>query len=193
MKLLLGVIVAVFSSANSFAQISNAKALELGLHRTEKLVILKKIDEAFQSKVKGLTIENLVKQVATDPTFKVIVSQYPGADGKIFQLELMMDENGKTLTYNVVAGSAAQGAPAWPDKDPLTLAESALHYVIEGSAIDSKLKPYNDVGSSIASMQGTDAQGKLVAAFDIRAKDQAKYLRILIKPDGTFQSAEFLE
>ncbi len=179
-------------------EISNVKAAELALHRIERLVILRKIDESYQSKFKGLTL-TLLEQTnpAEDPRFEVIAEQYPAADGTKNKLELLLDNNGKALRHAVIAGGAAEGAPTWPDKDPVTLAENALHYVIENTPAQpqipaGELLPFQRALTAFTVTSDSDAGGQQWAVVDIASSETRRVLRVNVKIDGTFGSALLL-
>lgn len=173
--------------------VSVAKATELSLHRIERLVILKKIEEAFQSKFLSLQMVVLSHSNETEPVFKSTVFQYPASDGTQKSVDIVMNGDGKALSYTVNAGGNAQGEPTWPDKDPVTLTENALHYVIDGSATKPDLVPYNDALSSLQITQGTNQAGEKVAVVDVRSSSVTPTLRIKILTTGDFYSAEFIQ
>ena len=198
MKLILFCSLAAVFSLTSWesqaAQITNAKAAELSLHRIERLVILKKIEESFQSKVKSLSLVLLPHQDPTEASFKATIFQYPATDGSQKSIDIILNEDGKAIGQTVNAGGEALGAPTWPDpnKDPVTLAENSLHYILEGAVTKPELLPYFNGLTSFAITQETNSEGIIHAVVDIGAGPENPILRIRIKTNGDYESAEFL-
>lgn len=173
-------------------EVPAAKAAELALHRVERLVILRKIEEPFQSKFKNLRLEPIAHQNEDEPSFKATVFQYPGVDGTQKSLEIIMNAEGKALSHAVKAGADASGAPSWPDKDPVTLSENALHYVIENAINKPELVPFNERLSGFAITEGTNAAGDRIGLVSMSATDSGQILNVRVKLDGTFDSAELV-
>lgn len=185
----------ILGTQTNFAQaqsIALAKAAELSVHRVERLVTLKKIEEAFMSKFSGVVIEALKQAKPTDPAFKAIASQVPGPDGKQSKVEILMDGAGKALSHNVVSGTEATVAPRWPEKDPVTLSENAMHVVLDGKS-DPKLKPYFDGFKSIEISQDRDSTGQTIARGKMKAVGVAKTLEVVLKMDGTVISSQLID
>jgi hypothetical protein len=181
-------------SMNTFADVASsavaqARAAELSSHRIERLVNLKKIDSNFIAKLKSIEIQRLNQSQVTDPLFLSTVSQYEGADGTRNQVELFMDDQGKTLNYNVKSGSASVNAPTWPDKDPSTLVENGLHFVLEHNVEKPELKPFYDSLISM-NLSKTTKDGQEVAMISIASKDVQSILNVFIKFDGSFVGYE---
>lgn len=174
------------------ANIALAKAAELSVHRVERLVTLKKIEEAFLSKFIGVEIEALKQAKPTDPAFKATASQVPGPDGKQSKVEILMDGAGKALSHTVLPGTEATAAPRWPEKDPVTLAENAMHVVLDGKN-DPKFKPYFDGFKSIELSQDRDGTGQTIARGKMKAVGVAKVLEVVLKTDGTVISSQMIE
>jgi hypothetical protein len=78
--LLGGAWVAATGTAQADA-VTNAKAAELSLHRVERLVILKKVDETYQSRFTGLEVTPIAHSADTDPAYEATLRQGAGADG----------------------------------------------------------------------------------------------------------------
>lgn len=181
-------------SMNTFADVASsavaqARAAELSSHRIERLVNLKKIDSNFISKLKSIEIQRLNQSQVTDPLFLSTVSQYEGADGTKNQVELFMDDQGKTLNYNVKSGSASVNAPTWPDKDPSTLVENGLHFVLEHNVEKPELKPFYDSLISM-NLSKITKDGQEMAMISIASKDVPNILNVFIKFDGSFVGYE---
>ena len=185
-------VIGVQTNVAQAASISLAKAAELGVHRVERLVTLKKIEEPFVGKFQSVEIEALSASKPTDPAFKVTVAQYAGPDGKQSRVEILLDGAGKALSHTVIAGTEATSAPRWPEKDPVTITEAAMHVVLEGKN-DAKLKPYFDGFKSLELSQDRDASGQTIARAKMKAKNVAKVLEVTLKTDGTVISSQFAE
>ena len=178
-------------SASAFAHdetpgvIAISKATELGVHRIERLVTLKKIDEAFVSHLIGLRAERSTENGAT---YKVHGYVAPGADGKSLTITLWMDNQGKTLAYNVTQAGLPANPFSWPVKDAATLMEEGLHFVLEGWVQNPDVKAFFTGLQTIALAPAQDAQGNLIAQFKVTSDDDARTLTINLKADGTFLS-----
>lgn len=192
MKLVLSLLILAFNFGAPQAKaqdITLAKVAELACHRVERLVTLKKIDESFLYNFQGLEVTPLQPKQPTDPAYKALVNLLPGADGSVSRLEIMMDIKGKALGHTVQEAQSAQNPPSWPDKDPVTITENALHYVLEGWQTDAKVKPFFTGFSSLILTQAKSRQGELLAKAEIFSHETASVLEVFVKPDGTFHSA----
>ncbi len=184
-----------FSPAVGFAHDgdghSAAHIAELALHRIERLVILKKIDEGFQNRFSSLSLADAPAGNPAGAKYLASSSQVAGSDGTANAVDIYMDEMGKSLSFETRSGAASVNAPAWPDKDALTLAESAMHY-IEGAANDPTIDPFNDAFSSMKLSQGKDSSGATIAIVDVTNTKTPQTLRVLVKTDGTVESSSIL-
>jgi hypothetical protein len=189
-KLVLGLAL-VLTTSTSFATtvIASARAVELTTHRVEKLVNLKKIDASFASMLKTIEVEKLSQTQAGDPAFLATVSQVAGNDGTKNQVEIVLDDQGKSLSFKVKSGSAAQNAPVWSDKDSANLIENSLHFILDHNTDKPDLKPFYD---SLLTLNLTkmNSNGKDLALVTITAKDTQSVLNIMLTLDGSFQSYE---
>ena len=195
MKKVIALSMLMFGAQMHYAQaasISLAKAAELGVHRVERLVTLKKIDASFVDKFQSIEIEALSAPKPTDPAFKVTAGQVPGPDGKQNRVEMLLDGAGKALSHTVKEGTEATAAPRWPEKDAVTLTEAAMHVVLEGKN-DAKLKPYFDGFQSLELTQDRDSTGQTIARAKMKAKGVAKVLEVILKTDGTVISSQIAE
>ncbi len=195
MKTTIALIMLVLGTQTNFAQaapLALAKAAELGVHRVERLVTLKKIDETFVSKFQSIEIEALSPAKPTDPAFKVTVAQYTGPDGKQSRVEILMDAAGKALSNTVKAGTESTTAPRWPEKDPVTLTEAAMHVVLEGTS-NPKLKPFFTGFKSLVLNQDRDSTGQTIARFKMKSKEVPNTLEVVLKTDGTVISSQIAE
>lgn len=190
-SLLLSLSFITISSGSLFAEeaagVTLGKVAELGCHRLERLVTLGKIDESFLTKLNSLQVTKLNPTKPTDPSFKVVATQYTGADGSANQVELMMDVNGKGIAQVLKAGAVAQNAPVWSEKDSVSLIENSLHYISEST--NPEVKPFFTGLTSLKLRQVKNDRGENMARVDMLSKDSAKSLEITMKEDGTVESA----
>ena len=179
---------------NSFGEtVSVAKGAELSLHRVERLVVLKKIDLAFQSMLKNLFIEVVPQENPGEAFFNVTVKQFPAADGNTRNLLLSLNEEGKTLKHVVEGTSNGEGAPIWSDKDPVTLGENALHFVLEESEKGNPdVIPFNTALTSFDISQIALEDGALKASVKMTSSEVTKVLEVILNLDGTYHSHKFL-
>lgn len=174
-------------SATETAAVTPGKVAELGCHRLERLVTLGKINETFLTKLQSLQIIKLEPAKPTDPSFKVVASQYAGLDGTANSVEMMMDANGKAIAQTLKAGADAQNSPVWSDKDAATLVENSLHYIAEAN--NPEAVPFFTGLTSLKLKQVKNAQGEKIARVEMLSKDSAKTFEINLKEDGTVESA----
>ena len=188
-----GIIFSLLMATQAFAldPVAVSKAAELTCHRIERLVTLKKIDASFQDKLYSIQIVKLKPATPTDPVFKAIALQIPGADGTFKKVEIMMDASGKGLTQNVIPGTEGTTV-VWPAKDPVSLMENSLHWVLENGLTKAEIKPYYDNVSEIVLTQGKDADGKILAKVTFKISESPKLLEVILKDDGTFVSGKVL-
>lgn len=169
-----------------------AKGAELSLHRLERLVVLKKIDETYQSKFRSLFLEVLDQRNAGEPYYKITIGQYPAADRSIRKLILEMDEEGKTLKHTVEGTQNGIEAPAWPDKDPVTLSENSLHFVLEEAEKNNlDILPFHNGLKSFEISSLTHSDGSKKASVKMRSSLTTKVLEVIMNLDGTFNSHKF--
>lgn len=191
-KIGLILLLATSAASTAFAEaISLSKAAELSCHRIERLVTLKKIDESFMNNLGTVSVTAQKQAQPTDPAFKVMISLYPGADGKSAQLQLLMDDQGKTLSFNVIAGPVSANPPKWQDKDSVTLAENSLHYVLDGwQTSNPNVKPFFTDMKSLRLSQIVDASGQTLSKTEFLSNLVTTTLEVYLKLDGTFVSAQ---
>lgn len=152
----------------------------------------KGIDPNYQNKISNLSIEILSHENEEEPSFKATVYQHKSEDGSQKAVEIILDAEGRPLSYQEINGGVPLNAPIWPDKDPTTLSENALHYILEGAVTNPNLKLYNEQLKSFSLIQGTNAKEEMVAIVDFMAEGEAKILRVLMKLNGEFDSSEFI-
>jgi len=121
-----------------------------------------------------------------------VVETYPATDGTKKGLEILMNEKGKTLQNNPIDGGEPEGAPTWPDKDPVTLAENAMHRILDNASVVPQLLPFSNSLTGFTISQITDEGGTLLAQVDVSCSDSQQTLRIFISPDGAFKGEQYL-
>jgi hypothetical protein len=181
------VLVSVAASASYAQAISPAKAAELTLHRIERLVILKKIDLDFQTKFQSLSVQAAATPVTTADAVAYIsqTTQFAAADGQGNALTLNLTAAGKPLDFAVAQHGPALSFPTWADKDAVTLAEEAMHYLIDHVSVKPELKPFFDGFTDLTLSQTSQGSGQVTIHTTLA--NQA--LRVIIGADGNFQSA----
>lgn len=172
--------------------ITNAKAAELSLHRVERLVILKKIEDTYQSRFTDLAVTPVAHQADTDPAFQSLLRQGAGADGTFKSLNIVMDATGKAIQHTAIAGSEPSNPVAWSGVDPVTLSENSLHYILDNYTTEPPLQPFYVGLSTLAINPGTDASGAAVAVVEIHATANDPVLKITVKLDGTYESYQIV-
>ncbi len=166
--------------------VSNAKAIELSAHRIDRLVALAKIDATFLSKLEKMEVAVVQNQ---EPVFyKVRVSQTRPAQGQPMQVEISYDSDGKPLAFQVVSGGIAGPDVGWSGKDAGSLAENALHYVLE-NANSGKVALFDKSGTSLT-LSKQIFNGQTVAHGQILSSATTEKLNVYLNLDGTFISAE---
>jgi hypothetical protein len=103
-------------------------------------------------------------------------------------LKIVMDTTGKEIQHTVNAGTDPSSPVAWPNVDPVTLSENALHYILDNSTTETQLQPFFVGLTTLALSAGTDASGASVAIVEIHAAASDPILKITVKLDGTFES-----
>ena len=169
--------------------VTNAKAIELSAHRIDRLVTLGKIDASFLKNLEKMEVSVVQNQAPV--YYKVRVSQTKPAQGAAMQLDISYDEDGKPLAFQVIAGGVAGPDAGWTDKDAGSLAENALHYILENNT-DAKIALFDKGTSSFTLTKGT-LNGETVARGQALSTLTTDKLNIYVKLDGTFISAEVVK
>ncbi len=184
---IVGLTLSLLSVARAEA-IPASKAAELAIHRIERLVTLNKINQNFVDHFYGISVESLTQSAPTDPAFKASGLQVPGADGKSHEVDIFMDATGKALSSTVISGSDSVGAPIWPDKDPVSLGEDFMHYILDNAATISALQPFYTSFANLTLTQTKDSSGKTLSRATIRSSATNLILEIFLNGDGSFSS-----
>ncbi len=193
MKLFQAVIVSVVLASATVpahaAEVTVAKAAELGCHRIERLVTLRKIDAAFLDKFYAFRIEKLTQSSPSDPAFRFRSYQAMASDGTSRMVEILMDAKGKGTSHQVIEGSDGN-APTWPKTDPVTLMEYALHYVLENGTTKAEIAPFYNQLTEATLTQVPGASGQMVAQAIFKSSETSKILTVIQGLDGALISAE---
>lgn len=176
------------SAGAAQAAILPAKAAELGMHRVERLVSLRKIEDAFVDKFYSFRVEPIAAGQPNGAAYRFRAYQAQGADGTARQVAILLDENGKAISHEVTDGSVG-AVPAWGQKDPVSLMEMALHYVVDG-ADRPELAPFmRDLSEGSISQTSISPQGTVALAV-FKASSTAKVLRVLLTLSGAYIRSE---
>lgn len=181
-------------SASSFAHpngpgVTNAKAIELTAHRIDRLVTLGKIDASFLKNLEKMEVAVVQNQAPV--YYKVRVSQTQPEVGAPLQLDISYDDDGKPLSFEVIANGITGPDAGWTDKDAGSLAENALHYILENNA-DAKIALFDKGISSFTLTKGS-LNGEIIARGQALSTLTTDKLNIYLKLDGTFISAEVIK
>lgn len=187
---LAGLAASGLAMAQELPDVSAAKAAELACHRIERLVVLGRIDEHYLSHFSGMAMVQTEAPNPTDPKFRTTSAVEPGSDGTISSIEILLDSKGRPLNSNLIPGTFPTTPTLWPDRDPVTLAEDGLHFVLENYATIPAVNVYYVAFQSLSIVPGQNTAGEPVAVVDVRASGTDQILRIRLRLDGTFESYE---
>lgn len=166
--------------------VSSAKVAELTAHRIDRLVTLGKIDAGFLNRFDHMEVSVVPDQAPA--YYKVLVSQTAPAGGTPRNLEIFFDENGKPLSFQVLAEGADGPDLGWTAKDAVSLSENALHYVLENTA-DAKVALF-DKSLKTFVLTKENLNGQEVAKGQMTSTLSTEKLNVYLTLDGTFISAE---
>jgi hypothetical protein len=170
----------------SAAQLPSANAAELTCHRIERLVILKKIDSAFLNSIRSMTIELTPQTTAGQPAFKTTSYQDSDPGKTPAALEVILDETGKSLSFNVLVGASATRPTAWTVADPVTIVENSLHW-IEQNVSNSEIAKFSSGMKSLAIAQQQTPAGP-IAQVEFVSNEAIGKLVVSMGLDGSFMS-----
>lgn len=170
------------------SEVTNAKVGELSAHRVDRLVALGKIDASFLKQLEKIEVIAVEDQAPV--SYKARVSQSQPAQGAPIQLDIFFNEEGKPLSFEVVAGGLAGPDMGWSDKDGGALAESALHYILDNRTV-SKISPFDKGLSSLTVSKGI-LNGEAVALGQATSTLTKDKLNIYLKLNGSFISVEVI-
>lgn len=179
--------VSAFAHDPTPGTVAISKATELGVHRIERLVTLKRIDETFRTQLVSLRAERTEENGAA---YKVYGYVAPASNGKSSAITLWQDSQGKTLAHSVDQQAAPANPFNWPSKDPVNLTEEALHFVLEGWEKHPEVKDFYVDLKTLSLRPVQDDRGDLVAQFSVTSGHTDKTLIINLNQDGRFLSYE---
>ncbi len=166
--------------------LTSAKAAELTCHRIERLVSLKKLNENFLTKLQTLNIEALPSGDPSKVSFQIQSAQVRGGTGPDNVVQFSLDLNGKVLPNEKILseGPVADKAPVWTDKDPVSLLENSLHYILEEGPKDPKLLPFLKSLKKVSLQQILDASNKPQARVDFWNTENTQALTLILSLKG---------
>ncbi len=156
----------------------------------------KGITPDYQNNIYAVTIALLDHETEEEPAFQGLAHEVKAEDGTQKIVEVLLDDEGRPLPGNTESGgNIAANAPVWPDKDPTTLSENALHYLIDNSPTTPTLKPFDNLKKfTITPVQlKIGDKEQMVAQVDIQSADTTDVLRVLVLVDGTFHKADIIK
>lgn len=174
--LILAAQVAVFLNASAaYAALTHAKVVELAAHRIGRMVDTLAIEENYVNRIHKFQLTALTKVAPTDPAFRVVVSQAPPATGDAHSVELKMSDTGKTLNEKETRGQDSANAPAWQPTDPLTLTETALHFVTDSK--EASIQPFK-TGAETVTIEQVQLGGDKIGRITISAINSTTLLEV---------------
>lgn len=168
--------------------VTSAKIIELTAHRIDRLVTLGKIDNSFLKKLEKMEVTIVTNQAPI--YYKVLVSQTQPGQGLPQQLEIFFNDDGKPLSFQLIAGGTSGPDMAWPDKDAVSLSENALHFVLENNK-DPKVALFDKGVTTFVLTKGI-YNGEVVARGQLVSSLTSEKLNIYIKLDGTYLTSELI-
>jgi hypothetical protein len=167
-------------------------AAEISLHRIEKLVYTNKLPISFQTNFVSISIETLEQKTPRDPLFKVIARQPIALDGTQKKIEFILDPVGRTQQTYITKAQEIEIAPVQLEVNSLTIAELALHYLLDNVKIRPELDVFVDNLLSLSLSQITTPEGKAKAILEVKAAGSKEKLVIQSAGTGTVESAEIV-
>jgi len=183
-KTFLITLMTLFLNVAMAEDINMARAAELACHRIERLVTLRKIDESYLNNFSHLKIELLTQENPESPRFKVTGEQYNATAESAKSIILNLNNEGKTLGH-ILSDGASEVGPVWGTKDPVTLMENSLHFVIENGSSNNEVSHFLVDLSSVSLLQDQTTGQKLVKAKMTNSFDN-KILLVWLNIEGEF-------
>jgi hypothetical protein len=202
MKTLVVLLSSLFASTIAFADELPAAVAELAVHKIEKLVLTKKIEKTYGTNLQTISLEPLTQSAPTDPAYKTTGFQVPAEDQTKKGIELLMDKDGKTLSYSLISGGDSKDPTQWPQKNSISLIENALHCVqgeIIGSDTACKDSPdmpiYARSFKDLILLPNLDSSGTLVGAIiEVRQTEKPnEHAVIRLNLDGMLAASNPIE
>lgn len=160
---------------------------ELGLHKVDRLITLKKIDVSFASQ------SVLLEVTPSNSGFNVDVSQGSASDHSARMVMMSSNKDGNVLTYMEMGKKDPATPVSFPAKSALTLLELGMHCtageVIASSDKCAKFtnaKLYNDHFKSASLSETKDDSGTVIGGeVLIQGDGLAKTLSVKLANDGS--------
>lgn len=168
-------LVAVLDPATASAAVSRSEAAELQFHSAFKLINNNKVSAAFFDHVATVSVARSGAANAWIVTFV----QEADAGATASTLTFVANGDGKTLSYNEVAGTPAAAPLSYHGASPLELLEKAFEVIADSSG-DARITPYQE-GLSFATV-APRAEGGAVTTFQAEGHEGA--LKIVVDQDG---------
>lgn len=165
------------------------KAAELACHRLDRLVVLKKVEKTYVSKFQKLSLELLPSNDPSGAQFQVTTSQTTPAQGSPLSLTLFIDQTGKVLKHQVNEGGNAGPNVEWTGKDPVSLVEAGLHFVLDGHHSNHQLHPFAENFSYLTIDQKTSASST-VAELVLNSNTTTARLVLTLDLNGKLLKSE---
>jgi|GEM_PF-4267109 len=173
------------------APLTNSHVIELAVHRIERLTELKKIDTNYANKLASMSLSLGAPADIANGAYTVLISQSPGADQSVNQMQMILGTDGKAIKETIVKSAAPAGEPNWTTVSPLTLLENAFHYLMENGENSADLKVFVDsvVEASIHQLNvDNTVQGQVL----MTNSQNSKKLEIILDSNGNFVSAKVI-
>ena len=147
--------------------INAIKAAELACHRIERLVLQKKIDKSYLSKFQKMTVVPVSNDSSGAAFAATAYQTAPTVEGALpLSLTILLDPSGMVLKYTVNEGGTNGADVTWSDKDPVTLTEAGLHYLIDHHNSAEELKLFASNFQSLV-LEQVSTNGNTVAELKV--------------------------
>lgn len=191
MNAFLAVGLVLFSNRASAEAISAVKAAELACHRLDRLVVLKKIDKTFASQFHRLELSELAANDPSGAKYEVTAFQTAPHHGSPMSVIISIDASGKVIKHQLGADGNPGQPVVWTGKDPVSLVESGLHYVLDEYPNKSQLRPFAIDFQSLTLNQTSTANGS-VAEIAMKAKSTTAKLILTLDPNGKLLNSQVI-
>ena len=165
---------------------TTAKAAELACHRIERLAVLKKIDPRFVDAFAGLDVAPTLQPAG----FAVSGLREADPGAAAGRIDLVLDSAGKAVSFTLAAGQDASHPAAWPDKDPLTIAENSLHFLEDQAVGEAALSAFSTALSSMRVRMRSAGGPNPSAEVEMRSSASGAVLLVRLGLDGVYASHE---
>jgi hypothetical protein len=189
-KSIIVVVLALSVNIAMAEEIALARAAELACHRIERLVTLRKVEESYLNNFSSLKIDLLTQETPEAPRFKVTGKQFGVNEVSGKEIILFLNNDGRAQSHTLIDGQITSG-PVWSTKDPVTLVENSLHFVIENGVSNPDISTFLNQLSELSLTQEV-IDGQNLAKVEMKNYNDAKKLIILLNLEGEFIRYEIL-